>query len=366
MKRKITLSIILLSTVYNLFSQDFYASRRDFSDPNNYVHSMLELDNNGNMILNTYDYTATFPGFNGVESLTYNSDLDEIYGISEGLVLVYDVSNNTESSFTLPTLSSGDYQSIVIAENRLFVSARDYSDPNNYIHSLVELNTTTGSAINTYNFTNTSLGTESIESLAYNPTTGEIYGIAENLIVKYNINTQTESSFNLPTTSNTDYKSIVIADNRLFVTRRNYADAANYIFSLVELNTTTGNTMNSYDYTSSLLGFDSVESLSFNSETKDIYGLSDTVVLKYNIDTQVESSFDLPSITNGDYGAIVSTKQPSTLSVDEFEISNRHRKVVKVFNLLGQEVSKNTFNEVLVVLFDDGSRKKVYRKQAFN
>ena len=362
MKKTTTLFLLLCLTLNSVFTQEFYITKRDFTNPSNYVHSLLELNQTTGATIQTYDYTSTFPGFNAVESLTYNSTTKEIFGISEGLILKYNIETDTESSFNLPALTSGDYQDVIIADNRLYVTRRDFSDPSNYVHSILELNQNTGSIINTYDFTASFPGFNSVESLTYNPTTKEVFGISDNLVLKYNIETKTETSFTLPELASGDYQDVVIASNRLFASRRDFSDPNNYVHSLLELNQSTGNIIGTYDYTTSFPGFSSVESLSYNPVTKEIFGISDNLVLKYNIETSNESSITLPELTSADYGAIMILTDDDTLSIDDFELSERTYKIINTYNLLGQEIPANTLNEIIIVLFENGSAKKVYNK----
>ncbi|GAA0718745.1 hypothetical protein GCM10009430_17260 [Aquimarina litoralis] len=363
MQKTTTILLLLFITTNTLLSQNLQITRRDFTDPNNYVHSLIELNETNGTILDTYDYTATFSGFNAVESLTYNQVTKEVFGISGDLILKYNLESGTEDSFTLPSLASGDYQDVIIANNRLFVSRRDFTDPNNYIHSLVELNQTDGSVINAYDYTATFPGFNSVESLTYNSETSEIFGISDNLILKYNIETGNQGSFTLPSLTSGDYQDVVIANNRLYVSRRDFTDPNNYIHSLVELNQTDGSVISTYDYTATFPGFDAVESLTYSPETSEIIGFSETLVLKYSIDTGTENSFSMPTLSSGDYGAIVSTADDPLLSVEDIQLPEVNQKIVKAHNLLGQEVPLDSTDQIIIVLFENGIRKKVYNSK---
>ncbi len=57
------------------------------------------------------------------------------------------------------------------------------------------------------------------------------------------------------------------------------------------------------------------------------------------------------------------TLQSNTLSVSDFDFSEENSKITKAYNLLGQEIPIDTYNELVVLLFEDGTRKKLYHKK---
>ena len=77
-----------------------------------------------------------------------------------------------------------------------------------------------------------------------------------------------------------------------------YLDSSNYnSFSENEKNLeTNGNVINNYNYTTFFPSSYSPESLSFNNLTSEIFGISGSIIVKYNILTGFESFFTLPNI----------------------------------------------------------------------
>jgi len=164
-KKILTAAIIALVIYNNIFSQNLFLTRDDFTN-----QSFLEVNETNGSILNTYNYTTTFPGFEPLKSLIYNPETMEVYGISsntssspiDGSIIKFNIETNTESSISLPTLSGGNYGDIIIADNRLFVTRDDFIN-----QSLQEVNEVDGSIINTYNYTTTFPGSEPLKSLVY-------------------------------------------------------------------------------------------------------------------------------------------------------------------------------------------------------
>ncbi len=372
-KTTLTTTITLLLMFNNVFSQNLFVTRDDFTN-----QSLLEVNEIDGSILNTYNYTTTFPvEFEPLKSLIYDAETKEIYGISsntssstiDGTIIKFNIETNIENSISLPTLSGGNYGDIIIANNKLFVTRDDFTN-----QSLLEVSKTDGSIINTYHYTTTFPGFEPLKSLIYDAETKEIYGISSNTssstidgtIIKFNIETNIETSISLPTLSGGNYGDIIIANNKLFVTRDDFINQ-----SLLEVSKTDGSIINTYNYTTTFpVEFEPLKSLIYDAETKEIYGISsntssstiDGTIIKFNIETNIETSISLPTLSGGNYGDIFILEN-RTLSINDFSFSEDNLKIVKAYNLLGQEISQDTFNEIIILVYENGNIKKAYNKK---
>ena len=208
--------IIFLTLVFsywsNIFSQQLYLTKRDYSDSSNYIHSLIEIDQENGNTISSYDFVTLFPGSYSPESLVFNEQTNQIFGITSGGIIVkFNPTTNTENSFELPNIQSVDYGDLLIVNNSLFVTKRDYSDSSNYIHSLIEIDQENGNTISSYDFVTLFPGSYSPESLVFNEQTNQIFGITSGgIIVKFNPTTNTENSFELPNTQSVDYGDLII------------------------------------------------------------------------------------------------------------------------------------------------------------
>lgn len=354
-----------------VFSQNIFVSKRDYSVTPR-IHSLQKLNQTNGAILGNYDYTTTFSSNYSPKSLSFNPQTNEIFGLSGNMVVKYNITTGVETSFTLPTIANVDYKDLVIANNRLFISKRDYSSSltATYIHSLVELDQTTGSVVNSYNYTTSFPSGYSPKSLTYNVSTKEIIGISADaigasgtVIVKYNIESGSETFFTLPYVQSVDYGDIVVANNRLFITKRDYHNSSNYIHSLQEIDQTNGNVINSYNFTTTYPNNYSPASLSFDNIAGEIYGISDKIVTKYNLKTGAENSFVLTPLTSGDYGDIVSTNSEDALVTIQNLLTAEKSKPLCAYNLLGQEIPIETYNQIVLVKFENGEIRKIFVKR---
>ncbi|WNH13901.1 hypothetical protein [Thalassobellus suaedae] len=366
MKR--TTLLFLLLTINYSFSQKLFITKRDYSSGNvsTHIHSLQEINQtNGNLISN-YNFSTSFPNSYSPRSLSFNYETNEIIGEADGIIVKYNIDTGIETSFNLPSTLNTNYGEIIFVKNRLFITKRNYSRGNvsTYIHSLQEINQTNGNIISNYNFSTSFPNSYSPRSLSFNYETNEIIGEADGIIVKYNIDTGIETSFNLPSTQNTNYGEIIFVKNRLFITKRNYSsgNVSTYIHSLQEINQTNGNLISNYNFSTSFPNSYSPRSLSFNYETNEIIGEADGIIVKYNIDTGIETSFNLPTTLNTNYGEIIfiNTRDYS-LSINKNNSISNIPKPIKAYDLIGKEVSTNTKNEVIIVVYKNGSRKKIFQ-----
>src|SRR5690606_13697582 len=138
------------------------------------------------------------------------------------------------------------------------------------------------------------------------------------------------------------------------------------VHTLLEINTENGSIINTYTYTTDFESYGYMRKMTFLADTKEIctkIEVDNPKIIKYNINTGIESSFNLPSLSDGeDYGEIVSIITEENLSMPELNQENQ-AKVIKAYNLLGQEVPIETYNQIIILKYDNGKTKKVYIKK---
>jgi hypothetical protein len=352
----------LMLTPSILFAQNIYITHRDYSGSPT-VHNLLKLDQSTGSVQSTHAYTTTFTGFGySPTSLTFSPSSRELVGIEDHTIVFYNIDDQTERSFILPTVSSVDYGDIIVANNRLFVTKRDYSG-SPYLHYLVELNLTTGAVVGTpHLYTTTFTNSYSPESLTYLSSSNEIIGISSEKIVKYNISTQAESFFTLATGTGIDYGDVVVGTGRLFVTKRDYSNSPTYVFTFVELNSSTGAIVGTpHEMTTAGLASYQPSSLTYLAASNEIFGVVDEIVVKYNISTGIESSYTLASAASSDYGDMVSIDDGTVTAVVEPFDNKIVPVAVRAWSILGEPLPLHTINQTMIVEYDNGARQKVYR-----
>lgn len=366
MKIKVTIIFGLISII-NLHSQNLYTTKRNYNNPTNYVHSLQKLNQTNGLVLNSNNYTSTFPGSYSPESLNFNPLTNEIIGISDiNIITKKNIQTGVETTLTLPLLNSTVYQGVLIFNNRLFVTKK-YSGNNPATHYILEINTSNGSVITTHQIS-TNISTSNNRDLCFSSQTNQILGLSGNNIYKYNVENQVETSIALPNISGTDYTDLIVAENRLFVIKRDYNSSPTNHY-IIELNINTGSVINSTILTTNFVGYDKIKSLTFLANSHEICGIINDYsnpqnfkILKYNILNNIENSFNLVSETSTDYDEIVSTFNEESLSNETFEI-HQNFKILKVYNLLGQEVSINSTNQIILVKYENGIVKKIFNKE---
>jgi hypothetical protein len=351
-----------------VFAQNIYLTHRDYSSTPD-VFTLIQLNESSGAVVNTNTY-STVAGVYSPESLDFSASSREIIGKTSTQVIFYHIDNHTERSFTLPSIAQTDYGDLVLANNRLFITKRDYSG-SPYKYYLVELNQTTGAVIGTPYLFTTALVNYSPSSLTYLSSSNEIIGISDMTVVKYNITTQAESSFTLSAGASMDYGDVVVANSRLFVTKRDYSGSPT-VHYMIELNPSTGAVIGTpYQFTTTL-GPYSPASLTYLSGSNVIAGYSNNMIVKYNISTAAESSFALATQASSDYGDLVSIDQGSggggggstpVTSIKASDDTNISRVMIKAWNILGQSLPLNTVNQLMMVEYNDGSREKIFIKE---
>ena len=158
-----------------------------------------------------------------------------------------------------------------------------------------------------------------------------------------------------------------IFSQQLYLTKRDYSDSSNYIHSLIEIDQENGNTISSYDFVTLFPGSYSPESLVFNEQTNQIFGITSGginfggIVVKFNPTTNTENSFELPNTQSVDYGDLIIIQDSSLGFNDQFQ-QNTKLEPIKAYNLLGKEVPLNTKNEIIILVYKNGITKKVLIK----
>jgi hypothetical protein len=365
MKKTLSLLLTLFLSSYS-YSQNLYITKRDYSNSSNYIHSLDKINSiNGSLITN-YNFITPFPSSYSPESLSFNYLSNEIFGISDNLITKNNITTNNENSIVLPLTNTTDYGGIVIANNNLFVAKRDFSNSTNYVHSLQKINQNDGSVISNYNLT-TNLPTSYNNDLKFSISTNEIFGKSGNVFYKYNVTTGVETNFTLPIIPNTTYNSFIIAENRLFMLKRDYG-VNPIVFSLLELNQNNGSIINTYNYTTNLVDFYKIINMTFLADSHEICFIIENTpstlykVVKLNINTNNESFFELTPSPSSNIGEIVSTVTEQSLSIKEINL-NQNNKIIKAFNLLGQEIPIETYNQIIIVKFENGETRKLYNKK---
>ena len=360
MKTKLPITLTIL---FNLcgFSQNLVISKLNSER----TPTLLTLDSNTGQILSNADYITNFDD-NLPESITFNSQTNEIVVLDrlfQSKIVFKNIITNNETS--IPLSGDYEYQGVITADNRLFVTSDNI---------LQEINRSNGNVIESYPI-NLNGGWNGI--LTYSNTTKDIYVLGVNgVIFKFDIITNEVTSLVLPIIQNGlgGYLDIVFAQNRLFVIRTTIADG----YSLLEIDTENASIINTYDYITPINITNPQWDLTFLADTQEICAIIagyqmpqegiyeyKAKVIKYNLNTNVENSFDLPTLYsnpsyNGSYGGqIVSTSTEENLSLPEFNQEDG-AKVIKAYNLLGQEIPIETYNQIIILKYDNGNHKKVY------
>lgn len=286
---------------------------------------------------------------------------------------------NTGINFADQTFFGGSpeatypYREIIVINNRLFATKLDNTSGMNYDLTLYELSKIDGSILNTKNWsvylTTNGYGTTISES------THEIFNIIGNHLIKYNIVSQETMIYNLPGLNlGTSYRGVVLAQNRLFV-RKNNGDNNQLSTYILELDTTNGAVIATHNLTSNFTNYDSYGNLVYLPSTNEIicsfsglFATNETRVLKFNINTNIANTFNLPSeiktaTIEENYGQLVVVDSAPFLGSNQFEKNKENLKIKEVYNLLGQKVSIETKNQILILEYENGQKIKIINNQ---
>jgi hypothetical protein len=307
---------------------------------------------------------------------TYDSQSDVIYAAHGNRIFKYNANDFSDyTSFGGAINSLQPYDEIVFINNRLFAVRTDNTGSMYYEITLYELDKNNGSVLNTRAWT-IWYGTNG-GGITFSSATNELFIVMGNNLSKYNIVTQELNVFNLPGLDlGTYYPGVIYAQNRLFVRKKDFIDnqVNNYI---VEINKDTGaiiatNLLNpaiaNYYYPRSQLAF-----LAQTNEIACLYYGSpsltnENIIVKYNIDTHTDSIINLPSenttaTRTEDYRSLVSVDSEERLGVSQFQQNQENFKIKSVYNMLGQKVPLETYNQILIIEFENGQTgKRMYYK----
>lgn len=306
----------------------------------------------------------------------YDSQSNTIYAFKGNRIFKYNADNFSEATSFGGAVNSVDpYEQIVFINNRLFAMKSDNTGSMNYQITLYELDKNDGSILDTHTWTvwcdTNGWG------ITFSAATHEIFIVLGDNLSKYNIVTQELNVFNLPGMDlNTHYPGIVFAQNRLFVRKKDFLNGQsnNYI---VEINKDTGAVIASHSL-NPLIGnnYYPASQIVFLAQTKEIaclyYGhpalANENIIAKYNIDTQTDTVLNLPSeiVTTTiaeNYSSMVSVDSEDRLGVNEFQKNQENLKIKSVYNMLGQQVPLETYNQILIIEFENGQTgKRMYYK----
>ena len=359
--------IIFLSIVFialNGYSQKLYTISRDNYNPDNYRYQLLEINRDDGYIIQAIDLNSEFPSLNSPNSLIFSKESNEIIGISDNVIFKFNVLNNRESTIILPDNAFTNYGDLIIANNKLFITSRNYTDPDNYIFSFLQVDINSGEIQNTIELETNLPELYSPESLVFNSSSIEIIGISGREVVIYNIVNNIETSINLPELPFIDYGDLIINENKLLITRRNYNNPNEYIHSLLEIKLVNGAIIDVYDFKTIFSSLNSPESFVFDEELNQIIGISENKIVKLDVNDYRESSFNLPVRNSVKYGDLIFVPRLQALDIEDISLDDDNiiSKPIKAYNLLGQEVSVETKNQIIILRYKDGTAKKVLSK----
>jgi hypothetical protein len=304
----------------------------------------------------------------------YGSQFNSIYSFKGTRIFGYNADNFLEYAsiggsvdFLYP------YDQIIFVINRLFAMRSYNTNGFNYELTLFELNKDDGSIVDTRTWT-VVVDTNGWGS-SFSTTTNEIFIVFGNNLLKYNIITQELNVFTLPGANfSTFYPGVIAAQGRLFVRKKDFANGQSNNY-LVEIDPQTGTVMetNTLNPTIGNLYYPGSQ-LVFLKETKEIaclyYGSpsfpNENIIVKYDIETSVETILNLPSeiatsTLTENYASLVSVDSEE-LGLHEF-VQNSKSKISAVYNLLGQRVPLDTYNQILIVEYENGAREKRFNSK---
>lgn len=326
---------------------------------------------NGDIITNNFFSQNSNPSLIPT-GLKYENQTNSIFSFSQNIVYEHDGINFIPlNSFEGVTNVPIVFREIIHLNNRIFATKLLNTGGMNYELTLFELSKTNNSILNshTWEVTIATNGYGSTKS----DSTNEIFIVLGNKLLKYNISTQEQNTFTLDGQNlGVSYKGILFADNRLFVRKNEYqnSQALNYI---IELNKNDGSIIATNELTSDFANFYPSNDLVYLNSTKEIACLFitqyDNKILKYNITNQNESLITLPTEINTAtsseyYIELVSKDYEPSLNNNQIEAITEVSKIKNVYNLLGQKISLETYNQVIIIEFENG--KKIKKVQYSN
>ena len=118
--KKILLFIYTLLGISS-FSQNIYVTKRDYSVTPT-IHSLQKLNQSTGNVETNYNYTSTFSSSYSPRNLAYNSQTNEIFGITGNTITKYNIITGLETSFNLPTLHDNIFDKIELKNVFLIIT----------------------------------------------------------------------------------------------------------------------------------------------------------------------------------------------------------------------------------------------------
>lgn len=353
--------LILLSLLYctNMGAQNLYCTMSSYS--NNVMYDYMNKLNNSSGAQMSSNYLFS-NGSSNIGSASFDPSSNMIFTLNSSLNVLgrYNVGNDTFSSLYLPwPANSGElYVNVAIANGRLFAVKESSSN----IVSVCEFDKLTGNFVSEHIYTTPSLS--GFSDFAFCQETNELVLLANNKIVKYNITTGSETSFNLPSAS---YSSIVPVNQKLYITKQNTV-SGNIVFTIESYQLSTGNLVGSNVLSTTFTEVDEgISNLCFLGVTNELVGTissqNEIKLLKFNIGTSAES---LTHLFWGPYsflGDMVATTPMSTLSTSESLDKIKSKKIKNVYDISGKKISPDTKDQIIILEYEDGTHKKVFQKR---
>lgn len=357
MKKKY-FSVLAAFMFSGMYAQNFYVVNQvDFEN----LLYIKEVNPVTGAILNTHFFNS-FSNNYGPESLSYRSSTHEIIGkisyYTSNTFIKYNILTNAETLLPVPVAT--ELGESIIVNDRLFVVEDTHFEV--AAPKIHEIDLNDGSIISTHDFTYG--GDYSPLSMSFMPSTNTIFGIIPwenaNRITKYNITTNTQSLLTIAGTLE-DYSNLIVAENRLFVTQRtSNEDGSLHDFFIKEINPDTGEIISSTEL--NFESSDNLQSLTFIPSSHEIVGRipfnDDEKLLKFNILTNTQSIITIAA-TNQGFSDIISTEAGSIAGLENFDPARNKGKVIRAYNFIGQEINIATYNQPVILEYENGAREKV-------
>lgn len=358
------LTLLFLLYFAQVDAQNLYAIKASYY--NNVIYDyMVKLNNSDGSTMASSTFLNS--GISNINSASFDSSTNIIYTFNSGYSRLgkYNVSNDTFSTIQVPFLAdpSHFYSHVVIANGRLFTSKYNASG----LFSLVELDKNTGNAISEHIFANPTIsGTMGSSDISFSSETNEVVLLANKKIVKYNILTGNETSYNLPSVSSVEYRSITIVNQKLYIGKKETV-SGNAIFSIDSYQIGNGNFINSHAISTVFAEEDEgITNLCFLGSTNELLGYIATEgqikLLKFNVSTLSQNIFPGFWGSINLLGDLVVTSSMPTLSTNDNQNYGKNKKIKNAYNVAGQKVAIDTKNQVIIVQYEDGTFKKVLQK----
>jgi hypothetical protein len=208
---------------------------------------------------------ATFSNDVSFESVSFNDELNQFYGVYDNKLFVVEISDGTYTVVNLDINSDINiYELIIDKENNLY--AFKYDEMEGVIPSIVKINPINGNETTIATFSND----VSFESVSFNDELNQFYGVYDNKLFVVEISDGTYTVVNLDINSDINiYELIIDKENNLYAFK--YDEMEGVIPSIVKINPINGNETTIATFSNDV----SFESVSFNDELNQFYGVYD-------------------------------------------------------------------------------------------